>query len=119
HRAVDVAAGGVLLEPGPVVVGADDDEEQLAPALGRRDLRPAQDTGEERVAEELLTGLGDDEGQGVAAARGEGARRLPGDVVELRSGGAHGLTGALTHPRVSGEHPAGRRAGHPGALRDR
>src|SRR5690606_37122278 len=107
HRAVDVTAGGVLLEAGAVVVVADDDEEQLATALGGGRLGAAEHPGEERVGEEPLPRLRDDEGERVAAAGDERPRGLAGHVGEPGRRGAHGLAGAVADAGVTAEDPAG------------
>ena len=82
---------------------------------------PAHDGAEVGLAEDPVPGLGDDEGDGVGAARDERTGRPVGHVAEgldgllhRGAGGRRDLRGAVDHPR----YRAAADAGEPGDLLD-
>jgi len=118
QHAVDVAAGGVVLEVRRLRSRRHGDEEQLQP--GGRDLcmRGVQQGEEVRLGEQAILGLGDEECDGVAASGHERARRMVWRIGRLACRLQHGLARVLAHVRCAAQDTARRRARDAGARRD-
>ena len=99
QHAVDVLAGQVVGRGGLCAcAGLREQQHQLAVGVAQGRTDPADHTGEERLTEDPLLGLGDHQRDRVGAPGDQGAGRRVGHVAELGDGRLDGLAGSWPRP---------------------
>ena len=111
---VHVATGGVVHEPPVLVRAGGHREDQLQAGLGGHRLGGPQHAEEERVGEQPVLGLGDQERHRVAAPGHQRAGGPVGGVGDVLGGGQHRDAGPLADVGRPAQYPARGRPGHPG-----
>ena len=112
--AVDVLPGEVVVEPSVALRGVREQQHQLQPGVAEGGPDAAHDTGEERLAEDPLLRLRDDQGDRVGPLGDQGAGRAVRHVAELCDRALDGLAGLLGDLAAAVDDAGRRAAADPG-----